>query len=328
MTYKKNILVTGGAGYIGSQICKELFKKNYNPITYDNFSTGKYSSVKWGPYIKGNIGDKNKLAHVLKKYNPKAIFHLAALTSVPESEKFPKKYFKNNVTNSIKLIETAISHKIKYFIFSSTCSVYGNPKTGYVTEKTKTKPINKYGMGKLLIEKQLKKFYKKKGLYSVSLRYFNVAGADPDLEIGDKNYNSPKIIPKIFNSILKKKTLMIYGNKYRTYDGTCIRDYIHVKDIAECHLKALNYIFKKKTYSYFNVGAGQGYSILELINAVERVTKKRIKIHYTKKRKGDPDKIICRKIRKSIFNWQPKRSNINLIIRDAWLWYKKNRVKI
>lgn len=321
---KQIILVTGGAGYIGSQTCKLIKAKGYLPLTYDNLSSGSRKSVKWGKLIFGNIGNTKLLKKVISKYKPNSIFHFAALTSVEDSQKFPKKYYNNNVLGSKKLIDTAGKLGIKNFIFSSTCAVYGNPKSYPINISSPTKPINNYGKGKLDIENYLKKAFSKYGMSSVSLRYFNASGADPKLEIGDRDFKSSKLIPRIISSIMNNSSFNIYGSNYPTKDGTCIRDYVHVVDLANAHLSALKYLKKKSGAHKFNLGSGIGYSILDIVKLIEKYSGKNVIYKYKKRRSGDPVKLYTSKNIDKKFNWKPKRSKLKYIIKDALGWYEKN----
>ncbi len=324
----KTILVTGGAGFIGSHTCKILKKNGYIPIVFDNLSTGYKKSVEKFKLIKGDLSNKRLLKKTISIYKPEAIFHFAALTSIPDSLKYPEKYFKNNVVYSKNLIDIASSLGVNKFIFSSSCAVYGNYPKNPVRLTSKTKPSNNYAKGKLIIEKYLKKNNIKKTLSSVSLRYFNASGADPELEIGDMNFNSKKLIPRIMYSIIKKKKFFINGSNYRTKDGTCIRDFIHVCDLANAHLSALKYLKKNKGAYKFNLGSGKGHSILEIIRVFEKITNLEVKYIFKKRRNGDVPELYTKKKEIKNFVWSPKRSKLFYIINDSWLWYKKNLKKI
>ena len=320
---KKLILVTGGAGYIGSQTCKAIKLKGFSPLAFDNLSNGSKKAVKWGRLIIGNINDSKILKKIILKFKPYAIFHFAAFTSVEASQKFPKKYFTNNVIGSKKLIDIAGKLGVKKFVFSSTCAVYGSPKKFPIKISSPTKPINNYGRGKLDVENYLKTAFKKYSMSSVSLRYFNACGADPKLETGDRDLNSTKLIPRIILSIMKKKPFFVYGKNYNTKDGTCIRDYVHVSDLADAHLSALNFLKKKNGYFKFNLGSGNGYSILEIIRSVEKFSKKKVNYYFKKKRIGDPARLFTSKDTLKEFIWKPRRSNLNYIIKDTWKWYEQ-----
>ncbi len=324
MKQKKLILVTGGAGYIGSQTCKFIRSKGFLPLSFDNLSNGSKKSVRWGKLIIGDLSNSKLLKKIILKYKPIAIFHFAALTSVQDSQKYPKKYFKNNVLGSKILIDIAGRLGVKSFIFSSSCAVYGNPSKNPVKISTDTKPINNYGKGKLVVERYLEESYKKHGMSSVSLRYFNASGADPELEIGDRNFYSSKLITRIILSLKNIKDLNIYGSNYPTKDGTCVRDFIHVKDLANAHFSAMNFLKKYQGVYKFNLGAGVGYSIMDMIKNFEKYSKQKIKYHFKNRRRGDIAILYSSKHFDKKFIWKPKRSQIKHIIHDSLRWYDKN----
>lgn len=321
MRHRKNILVTGGAGYIGSQVCKELYKKNFCPITYDNLSTGKRISVKWGPFIKGDIRDKKKLKLVLKKYKPYIVMHLAALSSVEESQQLPKKYYSVNYNGSLILVQAMNSSNIKNLIFSSSSSIFGRSKKYEVNNKTKKKPLSVYGLTKLKFEKELERLHLRKNFNSVSLRYFNVGGADPDLDIGDRNLKGSRLISKLFYAIKYKKKFIVNGKNYETNDGTCIRDFIHVKDIALSHVRCIKMFQKRKLYKQFNLGTGKPYSVLQVLKSVEKVTKNKIRYILGPRRLGDPAGVFIKKIKNPIL--KTNNSSLKNIVLTSWNWFKK-----
>ena len=316
-----NIFVTGGAGYIGSQVCKELFKKGYNPVVFDNLSTGKKKSVKWGPLIVGDIRNIKKLKLSLRKYQPKLVIHLAALSSVEESNKFKKKYSSVNFKGSMNLIKAMLSNNVTNLIFSSTCAIFGKPKKHLVSYSTKPKPLSYYGRTKLKFEQELKKLFKKKKISSVSLRFFNVGGADPELDIGELNFKGSRLLSRLFQSIKLKKKFIIYGKNYNTSDGTCIRDYIHVKDIAIAHVKSIKLFKKKKIFRQYNLGTGKPYSVMEVLKLTEKITRKKINYDYGPKRPGDPEGVYFRKQTSKILSLN--NSSIKKIISTSWKWFKK-----
>lgn len=322
MVNKKNILITGGAGYIGSQVCKEFKKKGYNPIAYDNLSTGNRKSIKWGPFVKGDIRDKKKLSYVFKKFKPYLVVHLAALSSVGESKLFPKKYIDINFNGSLNLIKTMMKNNVFKLIFSSSSSIFGKPKKYVVNNRTKKKPLSVYGKTKLSFEKKLKFFFKNKNFNSISLRYFNVGGADPELEIGDRNFKGSRLISKLFYSIKNKSKFTINGSDYKTKDGTCIRDFIHVKDIALAHVECVKLFKKKNLFKAFNLGTGKAYSVLEVLKIVEKVTKKKIQYKFGPRRAGDPEGVFIKKIKSPIL--KINNSTLKKIIVTSWMWFKKS----
>ena len=317
-----NILVTGGAGYIGSQVCKELAIEGFNPITYDNLSNGNLSSVKWGPFEKGDILNTSRLSSLFKKYKPLAVMHFAALADVSESFKNPLKFYKNNIFGSQSILDLMIQEDIKYFIFSSTCAVYGISNNKMIDEKNPLIPISPYGVSKLIIEETLKQPKYTNKIKSISLRYFNASGADPDGEIGESHVPENHLIPKVIEvSRGLSDYLNIYGNDYKTSDGTCIRDYVHVKDIAKAHILSLYFLLKFKQSDIFNLGTGLGLSVKEIIKEVEKQSGAKIKIKINKRRNGDQPILIANADKaKRILKWEPEYSSIGQIIKSALSW--------
>jgi UDP-glucose 4-epimerase len=323
----KNILVTGGAGYIGSHIIKELLKQGYNPVTYDNLKKGHRRAVLGGTFIKGDLADKKKLDQTFKKYKPNAVIHLAALSLVGESEKKPDLYFRENVCYGLNLLETMVKYNVLKIVFSSTAAVYGQPKTMPILESFSLKPVNVYGLSKLHFEQILKAYNKSYGLGFVSLRYFNAAGADPKGEIGEDHHPETHLIPRVLKTALgQQKEVTIYGTDYNTPDGTCIRDYIHVTDLAQAHILALKYLEKKSVESQvYNLGNEKGNSVLEVINLAKKITGINFKVLKGRRRKGDPVRLVAssKKIKKEL-NWEPAYGDLKTIIKTAWQWHKKH----
>ena len=318
-------LVTGGAGYIGSHMVNFLLKKNHDVTVFDNLSTGKMIDKNKVKFEKVDLINFNKLNKSMFKKNFDAVFHFAGLSIVSESEKKAQKYYLNNVIATKNLIKAMIKNNMNNLIFSSSASVYGLPITKKITETHKLKPISVYGKNKKEIEKYLIQQGKKKLFKSISFRYFNAAGADETAKIGEKRYRETHLIPKILESIKRKKKIIhVYGNTYKTKDGTCIRDYIHVNDIVRAHYYGLRKFNQRKCFLNYNIGSGKGYSVLEIINGIERITKKKLIIIFKKKRKGDPPILIadCRKIFKEL-EWRPRYKSINKILLTAWKWHKK-----
>ncbi|KPK33338.1 MAG: hypothetical protein AMS24_01375 [Chlamydiae bacterium SM23_39] len=322
---KKHILVTGGAGYIGSQTCKMLKKKEFLPICLDNLSTGNKNSVKWGPLIIGDLTKKETLEKVFKKYEPLACIHFAGVSSVYESFKNPKKYYKNNIEGSLNLFSTMKKYKVRTLIFSSSASIYGNPKKIPIKETHIKNPISAYGKSKLEIEKILKNLQKRGDLNYISLRYFNAAGADIDVEIGENHKDETHLIPLVIYAALnKRKHIKIYGNDYPTPDKTAIRDYIHVTDLADAHIKSLFLLLQKRESIQLNLGSGHGYSVKEIIDAIKKYTTTSFKIIHCKRRRGDPPILVADNSKaKKFLNWKPKYSDLKTIILTAWRWHKK-----
>lgn len=321
----KNVLVTGGAGYIGSHCCKELFKRGYNPVTIDNLIYGHADFVKWGDFFKRDVGNIEHLQECFKKYRFDAVMHFAAFTYVGESVTDPMKYYENNLRNTINLLHCMLKEKITMFIFSSTCATYGSPKSIPMDEKHPQNPINPYGKTKKMIEDILQDYDTAYGLKFTSLRYFNAAGADPECEIGEDHDPETHLIPLVLNAALgKKKSVQIYGDDYPTEDGTCIRDYIHVKDLAVAHVLALEKLQKVGTSDFFNLGIGKGYSVKEVIESASKVTGKEIPFEITNRREGDPPVLLASN-QKAVakLGWKPEFTDIADIIDTAWKWHKK-----
>ena len=319
------ILLTGGAGYIGSHVLLSILRDNHDVYIIDDLSTGNRILIpKNIKFINCNINDEEKITNLLQKESFDILLHFAGFIKVEESVKNPNKYFTNNTDNSIKLFETCYKNGLKNIIFSSTAAAYGNPiNNNSIREDEILKPLNPYGQSKVNTENYLVK--NKDRFNSIILRYFNVAGADPDLKSGlisDEPTHLIKIISEV--AVGKREKIFIYGNDYKTKDGTAIRDYIHVSDLAEIHLEVAKYLFNNKISNVFNCGYGRGYSVLDVINAANKITNNKIKFEYKKRRPGDSERLISNvdKLHKNI-NWKPKFDDINLIIQTAINWEKK-----
>ena len=320
-----NILVTGGAGYIGSHIIELLVKKKSNKvIILDNLSTGyKILINKKSRFFKGNINNKKLITNLIKKFNIDTIIHLAASLNVSEAEKNKRKYYKNNVTGTKNLLLSCKNTKIKNIIFSSSCSIYGNIK-GSVNEKKKPNPQGYYASTKYKGEKLIKKYASKFNYRFGILRYFNVAGASASKKIGEIENSHGHLIKNIaIQSLNKKPILNIYGSNYHTKDGTCIRDYIHVVDLADIHIKGIDYLKKNKKSFTLNCGYGKGYSVLQIANKLKKI-KKNMQINFINRRPGDIAQVYSdTKKFKKLLKWKPKYNNINKIIKSAINWEKK-----
>lgn len=314
----KNILVTGGAGYIGSHTCKALAQAGYNPITFDNLSTGHEHAVKWGPLETGDIRDNEELSAVFKKYNPEAIIHFASKIVVSESVKEPDDYYDNNVNGTLSLLNVMRAHSVNTIVFSSTAAVYGYPESSPIDESHPLAPINPYGKTKLVCEWLLQDYQTAYGINYIALRYFNAAGADPDGEIGEEHDPETHLIPLILKAAKEGTKISIYGDDYDTPDGTCIRDYIHVTDLANAHTKALEYIVKNNKPETFNLGTGKGYSVREVLDVTRKVTGKEIYENISERRTGDPSELIAKSIAaQKGLNWKPNLSDLESIIKTA-----------
>ncbi len=320
------ILVTGGAGYIGSHANKELTKAGYETVVLDNMSYGHPDFLKWGVFEEVDLGDLESIRNVFRKYEIEAVMHFAAFTYVGESVEDPQKYYLNNLRNTLNLLQVMNEFEVRKLVFSSTCATYGNPQKIPLTEDHPQNPINPYGQGKLMVEKVLKDYSSAYGLRYVSLRYFNAAGADPEGEVGERHEPETHLIPLILDAAMgKREDIKIFGTDYPTTDGTCIRDYIHVTDLADAHIKALKYLEDGGESEVFNLGNGNGFSVREVIEEARKVTGKEIKATETERRPGDPPVLVgsSEKARK-ILKWQPKYDDLTKIISTAWEWHKKD----
>jgi UDP-arabinose 4-epimerase len=321
----KPILVTGGAGYIGSHACKALAKAGYEPIAYDSLVRGHREAVRWGPLIEGDLADRDKLAATLKRHAIAAVMHFAAFAYVEESVKQPELYFRNNVINSLGLFEIMLAANVKRIVFSSTCATYGIPDQVPIRETSPQRPVNPYGEGKLMVERALHWLGAAHGLTHVALRYFNAAGADPDGEAGEEHEPETHLIPLILQTALKRrKRIDIYGTDYPTPDGTAVRDYIHVQDLAEAHVKALQYLDAGGASVALNLGTGTGHSVRETIAAAERVTGLAIAKQETPRRPGDPPMLVADPSRaREVLGWQARISDMDSILATAWAWHNR-----
>lgn len=319
------ILVPGGAGYIGSHACKALANAGYTPIAYDNLVYGHESVVKWGPFEQGDILDRNRLDEVIKRYQPTTIMHFAAFAYVGESVDNPGKYYHNNVSGSLTLLEVMRDYNINNFIFSSTCATYGEPEQIPIPEDHKQAPINPYGQSKLMIEQMLSDFDVAHNLKSVSLRYFNAAGADPEGDTGEDHDPETHLIPLVLDAAAgRRPSITIFGDDYDTPDGTCIRDYIHVTDLADAHVKALKYLEQGGQTTQYNLGNGKGFSVKEVIDMAKKITGKKIPVVIGQRRPGDPPRLVgdAARIRNEL-NWSPEYADLETIIETAWKWHQR-----
>ena len=318
----KNVLVTGGAGYIGSHAAKALARAGYRPVTYDNLVYGNHWAVQWGPFVEGDIGDRELLLDTFERYDIEAVMHFAAFAYVGESMAKPALYFENNVTKSLTLLDAMDAARIRHMVFSSTCATYGTPDIMPITEDTPQRPVNPYGETKLMVERALHWHGKAHGMTSVALRYFNAAGADEDGDIGESHLPETHLIPLVLDAALGRRSAIdIFGSDYPTEDGSCVRDYIHVADLADAHVRALDYLIDGGQTCAVNLGTGRGYSVREVIAAVERITGKRVPRREVARRPGDPAELIADPTRaRQLLGWIPTRSDLDTIIRTAFSW--------
>lgn len=322
----KSVLVTGGAGYIGSHVCKALAKADYLPITYDNLVNGHRESVRWGLFEHGDILDRTSLDRVFSLHKPEAVIHLAAFAYVGESVADPGKYYRNNVAGSLTLLEAMRDHGTPSLVYSSSCAVYGEPAENPIAETAPCQPVNPYGMSKFVTERMIRDFAAASGLKWIALRYFNAAGADPDGETGEDHDPETRIIPlAIAASLGQSAPFNVLGTDYPTPDGSCIRDYIHVSDLADAHVAALQALEQGLQPQPINVGTGNGVSVLEVIASVERCTGRTVPIQMAPRRSGDPARLVADASKaRDLLGWAPRHPNIDAIVSTALAW---NRIK-
>ena len=326
MTY---ILVTGGAGYIGSHACKALALAGYTPVTYDNLVTGWQDAVKFGPFEQGDLLDRARLDEVFAKYQPAAVMHFAALSQVGEAMSEPGRYWSNNVTGSLNLIQAAVDSGCLDFVFSSTCATYGEHDNVVLDETTPQHPLNAYGASKRAIEDILRDYRSAYGLNHVIFRYFNVAGADPEAEVGEFHQPETHLVPLMLDAIDGKRDgLTVFGTDYDTPDGTCIRDYVHVCDLVDAHVLGLKWLEEGKESGVFNLGTGSGFSVMEVIEHSKAVTNRAVPYNVGPRRAGDCTRLVSGSVRaKDELGWTAKRSTLETMITDAWRWHQNGSYK-
>jgi UDP-glucose-4-epimerase GalE len=319
------ILVTGGAGYIGSHACKALARAGFRPVTYDSLVTGHREAVRWGPFVEADLADTDALETTLTRFDVAAVMHFAAFAYVGESLRQPGRYFRNNVVNSLGLLEAMRRRGVRHIVFSSTCATYGVPARMPIAEATEQRPINPYGETKLVVERTLRWYGEAHGLTHATLRYFNAAGADPDCEIGEDHEPETHLIPLLLQAALGDRAQIdILGTDYPTRDGTAIRDYIHVQDLAEAHVMALQHLLGGRASLTLNLGTGTGYSVREVVAAAERITGRRIPRRELARRPGDPPVLIADpSLARQTLGWRPELSGLETILRTAWAWHRR-----
>lgn len=317
-----SILVTGGAGYIGSHTAKVLAQAGLLPVVVDNLNRGFREAVQWGPLIVADVGDRSALDQLFTQYQIEAVLHFAAFTYVGESMHAPDMYFRNNAVNTLNLLETMRAHGVRKIVFSSTCATYGNPLQIPISEEHPQNPVNPYGESKRMVERLLYWFGESHGLQWVALRYFNAAGADPDGQLGENHEPETHLVPLAISAALGQSgTLEIYGTDYDTPDGTAIRDYLHVTDLGTAHVAALRYLDAGGASSAFNLGTGHGHSVREVIAMIERIGGRKVPAKEVGRRAGDPPSLVAAP-RKSaeVLGWHPEHSSLEEIVRTAWKW--------
>jgi UDP-glucose 4-epimerase len=319
------ILVTGGAGYIGSHMVKLLGEKGRDSITFDNLSRGHREMVTSGKFIEGDLSDKDLLVDIFRGYHVSAVLHFAADSLVGESEEDPRRYYRNNVANGIHLLDAMLEAGVKRIVFSSSAAVYGEPVRIPMDENHPAAPVNVYGTTKLIMENMMKKYAEVYGLRFASLRYFNAAGADPDGLIGEDHDPETHLIPLVLDAALgRRKEITVFGHDYNTPDGTCIRDYIHVTDLAEAHIMALSHLEKESGSAICNLGNGRGFSVLDVIKAAEGVTGRTIPVRAGERRKGDPARLVASSERITRdWGWKPRYADLDVIVETAWEWHRR-----
>ncbi|MBB04525.1 MAG: UDP-glucose 4-epimerase GalE [Pseudooceanicola sp.] len=318
------VLVTGGAGYIGSHAYKALRAAGFTPVTFDNLVTGWEEAVKFGPFERGDLLDRARLDEVFNTHQPVAVMHFAALSQVGESMQKPGLYWKNNVEGSLNLIEAACDAGCMNFVFSSTCATYGDQDNVVLNEDSIQQPINAYGASKRAIEDILRDFAAAEGLHHVIFRYFNVAGADPEAEVGEFHQPETHLIPLMLDAIEgKRDALTIFGTDYDTHDGTCIRDYVHVCDLVDAHVLGLKWLMDGKGDRVFNLGTGTGFSVRDVIDQSRAVTDRPVPYKEGPRRPGDCTKLVSGSTRAvKELGWSPTRSTLDQMISDAWRWHQ------
>lgn len=324
----ETILVAGGAGYIGSHVCKALAQAGIRPVVYDNLSHGHEWAVRWGPLEVGDLHDAERLDGVLRKHQPSAVIHLAAFIAAGESVADPAGYYVNNVGGTLSLLDCMRRAGVDALVFSSTTAVYGAPDHTPINERTLIRPVSPYGHSKAFCEQAMRDYAGAFGLRSVALRYFNAAGADPDAEVGEAHEPETHLIPIVLEVAARRRShLDIYGDDYPTPDGTCIRDYVHVADLAQAHVLALDRIDRasEPTAEAYNLGNGSGFSVLDVVRTAERVTDRQVATRRCPRRAGDPPELLAdSSMARSVLGWQPRYGTLEQQIGDAWRWLNEH----
>ncbi|BEV08093.1 UDP-glucose 4-epimerase GalE [Methylophilus sp. DW102] len=319
------VLVVGGAGYIGSHMVKMLLGAGHNVITLDNLSSGHRDAVVGGIFVEGDLADRDCLKKLFEDYKPDAVMHFASYIQVGESVRKPDIYYRNNVTNTLNLLDTMLEFGVNKFIFSSTAAVFGEPDYVPIDEAHPNRPLNPYGRSKLMIEQVLADYSKAFDFRSVCLRYFNAAGADPEGQLGERHDPETHLIPLILQAASgRRENIHVFGRDYDTPDGTCIRDYIHIVDLCSAHLAALEYLNNGGMSDRFNLGNGSGFSVQQVIDAVQMVSTKKVTVVNGPRREGDPARLVADSARaRKILSWAPKFTDLETIVAHAWQWELK-----
>lgn len=324
MTTPQRVLVTGGAGFVGSHACKALRRAGFDPVAFDNLSRGHASLVRFGELVRGDLHDRAALDAVLDAVRPVACLHFAAYAYVGESMRDPGLYYRNNVGGSLALLEALVAAGVPHIVFSSTCAVYGEVERLPIAEDAPRRPLSPYGRSKLAVEEMLADFERAYGLRSVSLRYFNAAGADPEGEVGEMHDPEPHVIPRALMAaagVLPK--FGVLGHDYPTADGTAVRDYTHVSDLATAHVSALKYLLAGGASDALNLGVGRGYSVLEIVRAAERVTGRHVPLADAPRRPGDPAEVVADARRaQAVLGFRPALPELEDMVQTAWNWFR------
>ncbi|WP_432770535.1 MAG: UDP-glucose 4-epimerase GalE [Sphingopyxis sp.] len=319
------VLVTGGAGYIGSHACKALHGAGHEPVTIDNLRTGHAHAVRWGPFEHGDINDPVRLGEIFAKWQPEAVMHFAALAYVGESVTLPEIYYRTNVGGTLNLLDAMRRSGCRHIVFSSTCATYGVPASLPIREDTPQSPVNPYGWTKLMVEQMLADHQRAHGIDFVALRYFNAAGADPEGELGENHEPETHLIPLVLQAAAGiRPAITVFGTDYPTADGTCIRDYIHVTDLAAAHVLALDHCINRGSEK-FNLGNGRGFSVREIIAGVEKVTGRTVPVEYGERRPGDPPTLVAdATAARTVLGWNPQFAEPDEMVEHAWNWQLRN----
>ncbi len=315
------VLVTGGAGYIGSHVCRALAASGITPVAVDNLSTGNAWALQWGPFEQGDVGDAAFLKRVFERHPVRAVLHLAGSALAGEGERQPIAYWRNNVSAGITLLQAMDDANVRHIVFSSSCALYGQPERTPVDERLPIAPVSVYGRSKAAFESVTNDVAAQGLIDCVSLRYFNAAGASADAAIGEWHQPETHLIPNVLLAIQNGTPVSVFGSDYETDDGTCVRDYVHVEDIAEAHLSALRYLGAGGKTVAINIGSGRGYSVHEVIRTCEQVTGKKVQVNHLPRRGGDPARLFADSARaRQIMAWSPQRTDLEQIIESAWHW--------
>jgi UDP-glucose-4-epimerase GalE len=321
----RTVLVTGGAGYIGSHAAKALSRAGYKVVAYDNLSAGHREAVKYGPLVEGDIANVGAVRDALRRHQVFAVMHFAAFLDVGESVRDPARYYRNNVIGALGVLEAMAAESVGYFVLSSTCATYGEPRETPIPETHPQHPINSYGETKLAIERALPHFERAHGLHWVALRYFNAAGADPDGELGEDHAPEIHVIPRAVEAATGGPCLKLFGDDYPTPDGTCLRDYIHVSDLADAHVRSLDVMIETGKSSAYNLGTGLPHSVRQVIDTVEHVTGRRVPWTLAPRRPGDPAALyaVAGKAQTELC-WTPRFPDLESIVRTVWAWHQSH----